>query len=138
MRTAVLDISTGRLVRRGSEGTAGVQARTEWGVRWSDGSVTQYPEGPGESSYSRAIDALAIDPDAALVSRRVVTYEWQGRDILTFPTREDARVWIGDSPHYIPADAPADDAAPSVVRAYELRLMAAYERGMKRSHNVHN
>lgn len=63
---------------------------------------------------------------------------WDDGVLMTWRHREDARVWISDSPHYIPADAPADDAAPSVVRAYELRLMAAYEQGMKRSHNVHN
>ena len=75
---------------------------------------------------------------AVLDARTGRFVRWDDGELVTWRHREDARVWIGDSPYYIPADAPADDAAPSLVRTYELRLMAAYERGMKRSQNVHN
>jgi len=82
---------------------------------------------------------MARDMRTAVLDARTGRFiRWVDGELMTWWCREDARVWIDDSPHYIPADAPADDAAPSAVRAYELRLMAAYEQGMKRSHNIHN
>lgn len=54
-----------------------IQDRIEYGVKWSDGSITQCPDGPVESSRSRALDALSIDPSATLVSRLVEVHPWR-------------------------------------------------------------